>query len=230
MPKPTFFRLEEEKQEKILSAAKKEFSTVPIHEVSIANIIKTADIPRGSFYQYFDGKDDVFFYLFDLLLDEPERYLLEVFEQTQGDLLESFNAFFDYFSEVVLFGEDALFYKNIFLHMDYRGSNRMIHSDEEVKAHTEHIHKHRKDQTMTMNRLYEGLNKKQLKIESEHDFKLLFKLILSIMFSSINEGYRMQLREGDIKIEEIKEAFHLKLSWLKYGVHQTKEEDDEKDN
>ena len=62
MPSNTFFRLEKEKQDKILEASKKEFSKFPLEEASIANIVKEAGIPRGSFYQYFTGKEDVFFY------------------------------------------------------------------------------------------------------------------------------------------------------------------------
>ncbi len=67
MPTDTFFRLDEEKKEKIILAAKKEFSEVSIQEASVANIIKYADIPRGSFYQYFSDKDDIFFYVFSLV-------------------------------------------------------------------------------------------------------------------------------------------------------------------
>ena len=44
MPSSTFFRLEEEKQQKIIAACEKEFSDVPIHQASIANIVKYAGI------------------------------------------------------------------------------------------------------------------------------------------------------------------------------------------
>ena len=59
MPKETFLRLSEDKREKILSAAKKEFSRVTLEEVSIKNIVEDADIARGSFYQYFESKEDL---------------------------------------------------------------------------------------------------------------------------------------------------------------------------
>ncbi|MCU5751761.1 TetR/AcrR family transcriptional regulator, partial [Bacillus cereus] len=63
MPKQTFFNLEREKKELLIQAAMKEFSRVPLFEASISNIIKDAGIPRGSFYQYFEDKEDVFFFL-----------------------------------------------------------------------------------------------------------------------------------------------------------------------
>ncbi len=58
MPKQTFLSLPEDKQNTLIQSAKKEFSRVPLHEASIANIIKDAGIPRGSFYQYFEDKEN----------------------------------------------------------------------------------------------------------------------------------------------------------------------------
>lgn len=72
MPKSTFFKISEEKQKRILEAAKNEFSNVPYSRVSINKIIKNAEIPRGSFYQYFDGKED----LFELLIHEHLSMIL----------------------------------------------------------------------------------------------------------------------------------------------------------
>ena len=41
------------KQERILEAAKKEFSEAMFSDVSINRIVKAASISRGSFYMYF---------------------------------------------------------------------------------------------------------------------------------------------------------------------------------
>lgn len=63
MPKDTFNNLNEEKKEKIFGAAVKEFSTKRFSEASINKIVKVAGIPRGSFYQYFSGKEDIYRYM-----------------------------------------------------------------------------------------------------------------------------------------------------------------------
>ena len=63
MPKQTFYKLPQEKQERILAAAKKEFTQVRYNDASINQIVREAGIPRGSFYQYFDDKDDLFDYI-----------------------------------------------------------------------------------------------------------------------------------------------------------------------
>ena len=70
MPKKTFYNLPEEKRNKIIEAAKEEFSRVPIHEASIKNIVENSGIARGSFYQYFDSKED----LFDVVFEELGKF------------------------------------------------------------------------------------------------------------------------------------------------------------
>ncbi|MDR1204583.1 MAG: TetR/AcrR family transcriptional regulator [Peptococcaceae bacterium] len=77
MPTATFFRLPAEKQKRIFRAAVKEFGHSHYSEASINQIIKNAGIPRGSFYQYFEGKEDIFIYV----LEEISREKLEVFAQ-----------------------------------------------------------------------------------------------------------------------------------------------------
>ena len=59
MPKETFVKLPEEKKDKIIKEAKKEFARVPFEQTSIKNIVEDADIARGSFYQYFESKEDL---------------------------------------------------------------------------------------------------------------------------------------------------------------------------
>ena len=60
MPTQTFFNLPPPKREKLLRAAVTEFARRPYGEVSINRIIQAAEIPRGSFYQYFTDKTDLF--------------------------------------------------------------------------------------------------------------------------------------------------------------------------
>ena len=58
---PTFFRLSEEKRERILAAARREFSEHVYEKSSINRILDEAGVPKGSFYQYFDDKSDLFY-------------------------------------------------------------------------------------------------------------------------------------------------------------------------
>ncbi|HYE82090.1 MAG TPA: TetR/AcrR family transcriptional regulator [Clostridia bacterium] len=73
MPKETFNNLCEEKKRKIFDAAVKEFSTRRFSEASINQIVKAAEIPRGSFYQYFDDKEDIYLYMFEQMSVEKRE-------------------------------------------------------------------------------------------------------------------------------------------------------------
>jgi AcrR family transcriptional regulator len=63
MPKPTFHNLPDDKRARILEIAIEEFSTYSYAEVSISRIVARAEIAKGSFYQYFENKLDLFRWL-----------------------------------------------------------------------------------------------------------------------------------------------------------------------
>lgn len=60
MPSQTFLNLSPEKQDRLVTAGIMEFSQRPKSQASVSNIIRSAEIPRGSFYQYFEDLDDFF--------------------------------------------------------------------------------------------------------------------------------------------------------------------------
>ena len=60
MPKKTFFNLPEKKQEVVIQALLEEFAAQSFAKASVAGIIERADIPRGSFYQYFENLEDAY--------------------------------------------------------------------------------------------------------------------------------------------------------------------------
>ena len=95
MPKQTFYKLPQEKQERILAAAKREFTQVRFSDASINQIVREAGIPRGSFYQYFEDKKDIFLYF----LRDYRREILHGFSQVvrkmSGDFLQAVDAFID---------------------------------------------------------------------------------------------------------------------------------------
>ena len=85
MPTQTFFRLPEEKRERLMEAAWEEFMSVPFADASINRIVRAAQIPRGSFYQYFEGKEDLFFYLLGSLREEAFGLMTDALAKTSGD-------------------------------------------------------------------------------------------------------------------------------------------------
>lgn len=66
MPNKTFFNLPEQKRNQIIEIAIREFAASPYNVASISNIVREAGIAKGSFYQYFEDKQDLYRYLLEL--------------------------------------------------------------------------------------------------------------------------------------------------------------------
>lgn len=85
MPTQTFFRLPEEKRARLTEAAWKEFMSTRFEDASINRIIHAARIPRGSFYQYFEDKTDVFLYLLSSMRSGGLAIVEDALERTSGE-------------------------------------------------------------------------------------------------------------------------------------------------
>lgn len=91
MPKQTFFNLSEEKRKTIINAAVDEFAEYGLENASTNRIVKNSGIAKGSFYQYFEDKEDVFMYLLTVL----EREKVEFFKgkRPPGTNMDTFQYF-----------------------------------------------------------------------------------------------------------------------------------------
>lgn len=78
MPKVTFYNLSDEKKNRIFDAALQEFSVRTYSQASLNQIIKNAGIPKGSFYQYFENKEDIYLYMIEVILKEKTEILNHV--------------------------------------------------------------------------------------------------------------------------------------------------------
>jgi TetR/AcrR family transcriptional regulator len=75
VPQQTFFNLPEEKRQQILQVAIEEFSENDYDNVSISRMVARAGIAKGSFYQYFADKEDLYAYLLGLLADAKREFM-----------------------------------------------------------------------------------------------------------------------------------------------------------
>ena len=74
MPKQTFLNLPQEKRETILNAAVEEFAQYGLENASTNRIVENSGISKGSFYQYFEDKQDVFMYLLSVIEQEEMEF------------------------------------------------------------------------------------------------------------------------------------------------------------
>ena len=75
MPKQTFLNLPEEKRQVFIAIALDEFANNDYNSASVSKIVEKAGIAKGSLYQYFEDKQDLFLYLLDVSNREMMSYI-----------------------------------------------------------------------------------------------------------------------------------------------------------
>jgi AcrR family transcriptional regulator len=200
VPKPTFFNLPKEKQDILMNVAKKEFSRVPLYEASISNIIKEAGIPRGSFYQYFDDKEDVFFYLLDVYSKRSYDKYISILKKNNGDIFESFIDWFKSILKSFEVPEDRQFIKNAFLNMNYKIE----------KAFTQNIYGEK-----IKSRFYEMVHlieTKNLNITNENEIYHIFKIMMAVTIQNL-----VHANARELPANEAIKNYSLEMDLLKKG-------------
>ena len=198
MPKETFLKLSNEKQQKVLDAAKKEFARVPIENVSIKNIVEDADIARGSFYQYFESKEDLLVYLLKEKAEQVSNKVKEKIQGTDGDLFETYIFLYDMAIENFMKKEDEDLYKQIFINIKS--------SDESIFD----LMKNTKPKDVI--KYCDLLNTKNLKIENQQDFMVICEMLNAITRKSIIKNFK------GVSKEECRSTFLKEIEYLKYGI------------
>lgn len=84
--KPTFERIAPEKRERILAAATYEFANKGFDNANMSDIAKKADVSVGSFYKYFENKQDLFLTVIHYSIQSMEE-LLKVLAVSDEDIL-----------------------------------------------------------------------------------------------------------------------------------------------
>ncbi|MEY8337784.1 TetR/AcrR family transcriptional regulator [Lachnospiraceae bacterium 62-35] len=117
MPTQRFYNLKEEKRMIIKQAAMEECARVPYAEISINKIIKAADISRGSFYTYFEDKDDMIKYLLDDFRIACMNFFYGEIEREGGDLITALEKMTINLMEHGLEYPNAFVYRNLLLNV-----------------------------------------------------------------------------------------------------------------
>lgn len=78
MPKQTFYNLPKGKARQIEQAAIEEFAAFPYKVASLNRIIQRAQIAKGSFYQYFADKKDLYRFILDRIIEKKMEFLSPV--------------------------------------------------------------------------------------------------------------------------------------------------------
>lgn len=199
MPKQTFYNLSTEKQKKIIKSARKEFSRVPLAEASIQNIVQDADIARGSFYQYFEDKED----LFEYIVEEVAINLIKKFNSKLSESKDIFETYIFIYDEMVR--NQGIDRNRKFCQMFFRNAK----PDDKI---LEHIRK--KIIEIRQVNFEEIIEKSKLDL-SKKDIRLFIKMVNSITVQSIAEA----LNSTENNKQEKRNNFLRELNFVKYGVY-----------
>lgn len=204
MVSKTFLNLKEEKQERIIQAALVEFSRVPMHEASVTNIVKGAEISRGSFYQYFGGKESLYLYIVQALYKKHRQDLYEQIKSNDGDLYQSLLDFYREYIDEIMSSEYFSFYENTFLH----GNHYLIGPDG-IFSLSNRSRKRKVEQEDFVSLI----NMDHLRTDSEEDLLEFIYFTVNLIHQMVVEGF-----VNGLSGEEIKERSLRAVNWLYYGI------------
>ncbi len=180
----------------------KEFSRVPLSEASIANIIKDAAIPRGSFYQYFEDKEDIFYFLLEEYSSTLNQRFRLILVKEDGDLIPTFIESYRMMLESIQNKEFRYFFKNAFLNMNYRIENTISKSISEERRNSRFAE------------VVKLVNKDLLNIQHEEELIHVVKIIRAVTFQNLIQVFAL-----DLSMEESINNYTLDLNLIKKGVY-----------
>jgi len=201
LPKQTFIKLPIDKKETLIHAAKKEFSRVPLFEASIANIVKEAGIPRGSFYQYFEDKEDLYYFLLDEYSQRLRRRFISILKKQNGDLMETFIESFEMMLINLQSIESRQFFRNAFLNMNYKSENTLTPEVNQEQLKT------RLAEVVAL------VDHDKLNITNEMELIHVFKIMKAVTFQNL-----IQVFAKDLSIDDSLRNYTLEVNLLKKGL------------
>lgn len=204
MISPTFQNLKEDKKNRIIDAALVEFSTRPFNEASITNIVKNADISRGSFYQYFGNKENIYKHLVNFLYTKHRDELVNILIENSGQLYPSLLKFYENYIDDLFESKYFAFYKNTFRYV-----NHYLIGNEGVLS----LRNQSTNREEEQNNFIQIVDMDDLKAESSQDVLEYIYFLVNTIHHMVIDGF-----VNDLPIDEIKSRSYRAVDWLYYGI------------
>lgn len=202
MPKQTFFNLPEDKRQTLIEAAQREFSKVPLMKASVANIIKMAGIPRGSFYQYFENIEDLYRYLLHKETKKRKEYFISLLKKHHGDLIETVTEMYYSFLVEIPDEEEQTFLKNTMLNVSNKDGFSLTNMFDLDKGKE------------NVREVISLIDKEQLNMKEDRDLIHIMQIITAVVFRNFIEKLLKELSD-----EEAINNFTIEMNLLKHGIY-----------
>lgn len=201
MIKKTFYNLPYEKRKRIIDAVIKEFMERPNEKVSINRIIKTAEISRGSFYQYFDDKVDLIEIITKTMFEESSNKAKEILKLSCGDLFVMYIKMFDYFGDYSSQKQTMKIMRNIV--DSFKANDDLV---------SEYL-KNRFNIALSNNEIYLMVDRQNLKFQDNESVKCLIEILTQVLKNAIFDVF---VASSDR--EEVRERLIKKIDIIKQGA------------
>ena len=201
MIKKTFYNLPYEKRKRITDAVIKEFMERPNEKVSINRIIKTAEISRGSFYQYFDDKVDLIEIITKTMFEESSNKAKEILKLSCGDLFVMYIKMFDYFGDYSSQKQTMKIMRNIV--DSFKANDDLV---------SEYL-KNRFNKALTNNEIYTMVDRQNLKFQDNESVKCLIEILTQVLKNAIFDVF-----VAGSDREEVRERLIKKIDIIKQGA------------
>ena len=201
MIKKTFYNLPYEKRKRITDAVIKEFMERPNEKVSINRIIKTAEISRGSFYQYFDDKVDLIEIITKTMFDESSNKAKEILKLSCGDLFVMYIKMFDYFGDYSSQKQTMKIMRNLV--DSFKANDDLV---------SEYL-KNRFNMALTNNEIYTMVDRQNLKFQDNESVKCLIEILTQVLKNAIFDVF-----VAGSDREEVRERLIKKIDIIKQGA------------
>ena len=201
MIKKTFYNLPYEKRKRITDAVIKEFMERPNEKVSINRIIKTAEISRGSFYQYFDDKVDLIEIITKTMFEESSNKAKEILKLSCGDLFVMYIKMFDYFGDYSSQKQTMKIMRNIV--DSFKANDDLV---------SEYL-KNRFNIALSNNEIYLMVDRQNLKFQDDESVKCLIEILTQVLKNAIFDVF-----VAGSDREEVRESLIKKIDIIKQGA------------
>jgi AcrR family transcriptional regulator len=94
MPSLTFNKLPPAKRDKFIRVAMAEFASAGYEKASVTQMVKKLKIAKGSVYQYFENKKELYFYLLETAQIKRQEYMKPVLRNPPDSFWELYVALF----------------------------------------------------------------------------------------------------------------------------------------
>lgn len=198
MPSVTFEKLSAEKKKQIEKAAIKEFSNYTYHDISINRIIHDIDMPRGSFYLYFENKEDLYLYIMDKYISEYIESFIIFLKDNNGDIILSYEYVLDKAINYCNNGEYSMLLTKFLRGLTHRIGMKTL-SLQNIEL---------------INRVLNNINKDYLNNNCPEDLFVVLDILTNILIHSLTEYLVM-----DIPIDRVRAKYFEQLRIIRIGIY-----------